>query len=690
VSRGDWERLAASAQERGLLDDVDRALIDTLAAKALRENDLAFRVVLACLVAAVREGGLRIPIAGAELESRMADWLRGLYSAAAPEPGVDPDPRDFPEPVSWAARMAEEFTAARMDGAYSAALGRPGDFLPLIEFGSGLYFQRYHAAEALVGARLRMLIDAPDQAHAPAAAESALGAVLERYPLHLGGPAGPAMRFEGAQRAAMELALRKRFTVISGGPGTGKTSLAANLLRAWLRLRAGDGSRPQAARPPRIKLAAPTGRAAQRLAESLHQSLASLAGPDPDPVGLAADAAAASLGCSTLHALLRYQPSTGGFFHHAHRPLPADLVVVDEVSMVDIFLLARLLDALEPDACLVLLGDMDQLPSVEAGSVLADLAPSGASGHPLRGNLAALDRGHRSGASILQVTRWVNAMDADAALAAMLPPVPVLPPPWPAIARKGPGERSGEGEGCRMLLPPAGQAYRAGLEACLDSWMAFHYLGRDAGPAPRPAYGELVAELCASREAGARAGLLAEAFAYLDQARILTFTRKGWHGAVHINRILCERLARRLDPHAPAAGPGFAGMPILVLENDPARGLFNGDVGLQLRMGGRSLAWFRRAEGFQEFPIAFLPRHEPAFAMTIHKSQGSEYDQILLVLPEGGNRLLFKETLYTAITRARHFAGIYGPVEVFREAIARKVIRESGLAEYLSPAPPPR
>ena len=175
-----------------------------------------------------------------------------------------------------------------------------------------------------------------------------------------------------------------------------------------------------------------------------------------------------------------------------------------------------------------------------------------------------------------------------------------------------------------------------------------------------------------------------EVFAYLDQARILTFTRKGRYGAVTLNRQVRERLVRRWDPHAPVEGTGgFTGSPILILENDHAKGVYNGDVGIQLRLQGRDMIWFRRADSFQGFPAAFLPRHESAFAMTVHKSQGSEYDYVAVVLPEPGNRLLFKETLYTALTRARVFAGILGPAETFLEAVARKVERESGLPDYL-------
>jgi exodeoxyribonuclease V alpha subunit len=514
------------------------------------------------------------------------------------------------------------------------------------------------------------------------------------------------MVFAGAQRAAIELALRKRFCVISGGPGTGKTSLAANLLRAWVRL--WTAATPQ---PPRIKLAAPTGRAAQRLSESIKRSLGTLAevpatamaDPGGWETGNAADALVRGLTCSTLHSLLRYQPATGEFFHHAHRPLPADFVLVDEVSMVDIFLLARLLDALEEGACLVLMGDMDQLPSVEAGSVLADLAPAGVEDHPLRGHLAILDRSHRSDASILGVTRAINAMDAEAALAAMAPPVPLAPDPWP-VAFKAAGKTEIPGGGCRFLLPAAarGEAWRLGLEDCLDAWVGFHYLGHPFDPARhggrelatprRAAYSDTIAALCALPDPGdpRLEPLLAEAFAYLDQARILAFTRVGWHGSLALNRRIGAKLRRIYDLRGDVgAEGGFPGAPLLIAENDSSRGLFNGDVGLQLRIGGRDLAWFRRGEGFQCHPTAFLPRHELAFASTVHKAQGSEYDQILLVLPEAGNRLLFKETLYTALTRARHFAGIYGPEAVFREAVGRKVIRESGLPAYLAAARAP-
>lgn len=756
-----WEKLERGALEKGTLDKVDVALIRTLCRRADRPEDVALQAVLACLLSANRSGGLRIPLDPEALGRCLAAFLESVRIppavipdgrvpamtregepaaatlAASAASGASPgnaDPSaldaDLEDPANLATMLAARFDRHRKAGSYAPILGEPPEFKPLLHTRGGLYFQKHQAAEATVGVRLAALVAAPDPETPPETLGNILDTVLRRLPLRSGsGADARAMEFDPGQLRALSLALRKRFAIISGGPGTGKTSLAANLLRAWTRswaVRMGPV-------PPRIRLGAPTGRAAQRLAESLRRSLESVAygasapdGGDGTAAERAADRFVASLTGETLHALLRYNPGTGEYFHQAHRPLPADLVIVDEVSMVDVFALARLLDALEEGACLILLGDMDQLPSVEAGSVLADLAPSGPGGNALRENLAMLDRSHRSEAGILEVTRRVNAMDGAAALAAMPAPMPFpasgdAKAAWPVAFREN-GRLILPGGGCRMLLPGKGSAsadYRRDWEGWLDAWVDFHYLSRSFDPArfpgrtlaaPRRAsYEELVRELgaftlpedalfhaglawkgCAGGpatepEAGFARWLAAldELFAYLDQARILTLTRKGWYGAERVNRRIRDRLARRWDPSAAADGEaGFNGCPILIVENDHAKGLFNGDVGALLRLGGRSMAFFRRADGYRAFPAPFLPRHDPAFAMTVHKSQGSEYDQVLLVLPEAGNRLLYKETLYTGLTRARHFAGVYGPAESFLEASGRKVARESGLPGY--------
>lgn len=748
VESVDWPRLAQAALDRDLLGPVDLKLIRAVAARAGRPSDGALLVVLGCLAASVRSGAMRIPCDPLPLAERLESFLRGLHAGStgaapgAPAPGSAAAAasavaggsvaRDL---AAWAAALAEGFHAARESGAYAAILASsPEEFKPLIRSGRSLYFQKFHAAEALAGTRLASLIASPDRDLPADSARTILDTVLDKFPLRLGrGPDAPPMLFRGGQKLALALGLRKRLLVISGGPGTGKTSLAANLLRAHLRLPRSEGS------PLRIRLAAPTGRAAQRLTESLAASLASLAhapggqvsgsapaggdasaapaGADSVAVREAAlDAPLARLSGETLHRLLRYEPGRGEFHHRRGRPVPADLVVVDEVSMVDIFLLGRLLDALEDGACLILLGDMDQLPSVEAGAVLADLvparkafapspalrawleavlpgevpAPAGAepassppaSPSPIGDNLALLDGSHRSEAGILEVTLAVNAQDGAAALEAMLPPAGLPGPgPW-TVTRRGVGPKITPGGGCRLLLPPSDSgAPSAGLHAWLESWAAFHYLGNAEAP-EAPAYADLVRNGESSVEA------LAGMFACLDRARILTFTRKNWHGSDSVNRWLRDRLAPDWDRMGPTAGSGaFHGAPILVLENDYAQDLFNGEVGVMLRTRGRYQAWFRKDGGYRSCPASLLPRHELAFATTVHKAQGSEYDQVMIVLPEPGNRLLYKETLYTAITRARIFAGLYGPAEVFLEAVGRKVARESGLREFLAALP---
>lgn len=728
-----WPHLAQAALERDMLDAVDLTLIRTVVRRAGCAGDPALQAVLGCLLSAVRGGALRIPSAPGPLTARLESFLRDLHYGPDPE---SPEAQTqghaaaaaAADPAVLASAIARDFHAAWRGGAYAALLGEPtsaeeAPFTPLLHSGGGLYFQRHQAAEARAGLRLAALLAATDPALPADTVAGILDAILNRHPLRAGpGPGAAPLQFRDGQSAALSLALRKRFAVISGGPGTGKTSLVANLLRAKVRLPRDSAS------PLRIRLAAPTGRAAQRITESLRKSLSHIAYAGADAAEQETlDKPLAGLAGETLHRLLRYHPDSGEYFHRKDRPLPADLVIVDEVSMVDIFALARLVDALEEDASLVLLGDMDQLPSVEAGAVLADLVHAPATEPaPLRDHLVILERSHRSEAGILETARRINAMDGMGALLAMEAPVGAdraavhpLEGPWPVSFLED-GRRVTPGGGCRMLdvlssagdsgridpAPPAppgrhGQGGYAGLAAWIESWIGFHYLGHPQDPASHPgrilasprraSYAALVERIAAAPAdapgTDAWNSLLDEIFAYLDQARILTFTRKGWHGSAALNARIRDKLAPLWDPYSAAqAGPGeaFHGAPVLIQENEYGKGLFNGEVGVLLRHRGRSMAWFRKEEGYRAYPAPFLPRHELAFASTVHKAQGSEYDQVLIVLPEAGNRLLYKETLYTAVTRARHFAGVYGPREVFLEAAGRRVVRESGLREFLA------
>jgi exodeoxyribonuclease V alpha subunit len=453
----------------------------------------------------------------------------------------------------------------------------------------------------------------------------------------------------------VELALSRNLTLISGGPGTGKTSIVLTLLRCVVR---GGVS------PDRIALAAPTGRAAQRLTEAVRLGLQSLPQAAGSPDALLADVAA-----TTLHQLLEYVPSRDHFRKHAENPLEADIVIIDEVSMVGMVLMARLFQALRPEARLILLGDKDQLPSVDAGAVLANLISDepgeGSQRQGVQDALVILQTNHRSEPHIRAVAAAVNRRQV-----AVLDDLPILTPPahadatWTCLA----GEK-----GVRFLEQT--EQTPGELRRLLELWAHHAYL---AG-----GFRETLAECMKyseDEEHPRRQELLGELFRLLDRTRLLTLIREGPWGCVEINRYLDRFLRPRFSK--PGRGVLFPGAPVLVTRNDHARQLYNGDVGLTVGgPGGGLRVAFPRQGSYLTFPADALPPHELGFALTVHKSQGSEYGQVLLVFPPtGGRRLLTKELVYTGLTRARDLAILCATREVLGLAIQRQCVRESGFA----------
>ncbi|QWN01373.1 exodeoxyribonuclease V subunit alpha [Xanthomonas sp. MLO165] len=484
------------------------------------------------------------------------------------------------------------------------------------------------------------------------------------------------------QAQAAALALRRTLLLVTGGPGTGKTTTIARLL--LLRIAQAHASNTPV---PRIALAAPTGRAAERMAESLRLAVTRAIAGGIDP----ALADTLPSGASTLHRLLGVIPDSPHFRHHADNPLPLDLIVVDEASMVDLPLMCKLVEAVADGTQLILLGDADQLPSVEAGDVLAailqaagpgdalqpqdaqalqallgnapgDTTPAATHGDGLAGHRVHLLRGYRQADdfALAPLADAVRAGDADTALALL---------------------RSGE---------LAGVHFHEDGEDPLT-------LGRDA----------LLAHWRALADAQDPAAALRDA----ARLRLLTAVRAGPQGARGLNARIEQLLAetgsgaRRLG----AASPWFQGRLLLITENSYRHGLFNGDVGICLRSdagssSGRSdegpssgpgqpggtdsraqgplVAWFEgdgdgQVRGFHP---AALPAHESAFAMTVHKAQGSEFDTVWLQLPTRDARVLSRELLYTGITRARRALHLAGSEAVIRSALARHAARISGLA----------
>ena len=422
------------------------------------------------------------------------------------------------------------------------------------------------------------------------------------------------------QAQAAALALRRHLALVTGGPGTGKTTAIARVLLLLL-----AQARNAGRTPPRIALAAPTGRAAERMAESLRHAAARLRGqPGIDAALLDALPQQAS----TLHRLLRALPDGTGFRHDRAHPLPHDIVVVDEASMVDLPLMCKLLEAVAPGTRLVLLGDPDQLPSVEAGDVLAAIAAAATRpGTPLAGHRVHLDRGYRQSDALdlAPLAAAVRAGDADAAL---------------ALLRDGasPGVHFHE-DRHDPLRPPL-------RERLLPHWQAL--------------------QACEDP---------AQALRLASRQRLLTALRDGPQGAATLNARIEALLA------GAQREPWFHGRLVLIARNSHRQRLFNGDIGICLRdPAGELVAWFADgADGVRGFHPAALPAHDSAFAMTVHKAQGSEFDALWFQLPARDNRVLSRELLYTAITRARSELHVAGSEAAIRQALSRHAGRVSGL-----------
>lgn len=541
-----------------------------------------------------------------------------------------------------------------------------------------MYVEQQRVARAVVA---RAAHEVPE-----AARVADLDATLARLfpigaPGQIAGTDGP----DGEAARAVRLAATRRLALVVGGPGTGKTFSVTRLLAALL-----EGGTLS------VMLAAPTGKAAARMREAIREATDAAARPLLD-VSDDVRARLQALPATTLHRLVGVRPD-GGTRHTADNPIPAQLVIVDEVSMVDLTMMRRLLEAVHPDARLVLLGDRDQLASVEAGCVLADLVPpaQGVAAAPLSAVTQMFTRSRR----------FESAPDI-ALIAACLQSYPTRHPDVPTA-----GTPLAE---TRAVLTKALEVFNGTSHASQETrpdWRierlgapVLQRFGTGASkPVAKPTeqqLAQLVEPYLHGYATVLRAGIADRTLlddptwqrgllAIFDRYRVLAVHRRGPLGVQQLEQELERRVRASLDPGGRQGGElgygHWVGRPILITENAYDVGLMNGDVGIVLPLADGPAAVFPHETPGEVRRVALsrLPPHEGALVMTVHKSQGSQFDHVALVLAGRDSPIQTRELVYTGVTRAKQRLSWLGDHAELRDALAREVRRESGLPELIA------
>ncbi len=531
----------------------------------------------------------------------------------------------------------------------------PSDTVPFILTDEGIYRQSHFISERKAAGVLLSLQSRPWRTHKNLAA--IFEDVTEVHPLGTAPANAPnwgPVKLAPEQQLAALVAVQAPFTVIAGGPGTGKTSIVVTILR----MLSGMGVSME-----NIALAAPTGRAANRMGEAIRKGLASIHGDVSEELH--------NLTPRTLHRLLGWSPSIRGFRYNEQNPIEADWLIVDEGSMIDLSLMESLLIALKPEAKLILLGDAYQLPSVEAGAVFRDLTTvSQAAGvtHPLQAALALRDS-QDAGRHVIRLAKSFR-QKGDSGGRHILSVA--------GVVKTGQTSSLFENSDQSLNILEVGQSLPLEGVSLLDPDIM------DVGELT----GQLYARFFESYRAKCRTArlrdveedgdLLRELFEMSEKLRLLCLTHGTRFGVGMFNRQFADRFSRGIQGHAP-------GMPWMVTRNDYRLGLYNGDIGIGLPFGpGRQHQLvFRNNGGFKALPFESVSGLEQAFAMTVHKSQGSETDHVALILPEAENGLCRREVIYTALTRAKKSVLIYGSRAMLEGAVLKVMERVTGLAGRL-------
>jgi len=633
------------------------------------EDQTALLLLILVSLITLRQGSTRFPVSGKEGEAYLRNILNPLaISSMSPL-------SDLQSAIAAMRRMLDHQKAPRL-------IGEPDAYKPLLWAPPYLYPQKLWQYEAQLLRRLTQLLQRPLFPVPPDRLTEAL-ATLRRHPPRI---EGSALTLSAEQEYAVLTAVHNPVTLICGGPGTGKTSIVVFILRLLIHL---------GMLPPMIALAAPTGKAAQRLGASIQQTLGQIEQPHFGDVALL-HACPEPL---TLHRLLGYSPGQDRFFYHENNRLAQQVVIVDEGSMIDLFLMVRLVRALRDDVRLIILGDAEQLPSVDTGAVLRDLIPPQLDTRTpwrefVRGRLpqeqadepempfvqsaVRLRRSYRmraddpAGLAILTLAGQINAGQAEAVAGQRKRRAESLTPRATVEALTFTRVEHLHCTDPTSVLEPFLQRWDA---ECLDGDAEIERLLQTVYPYPADGF------------ASTDTTHLQRVFRHVERSRILCLTRVYNTGTDAINERLhasqCQALG--LVP----TSEFIPGEPVLMLRNDYDKRLFNGDQGLILRVAPpgqepQPMAVFIVSGQFAAFHVTALRGQIAlAFALTVHKSQGSEFDRVALILPESDIPLLTREILYTAVTRSKHSVTIVGSPEVFKLGIKRTINRFSGIAEKL-------
>jgi len=615
----------------GELSPLDYMTIRDLRELGGYQDDICIFAVLMAMFAVLREGSLCLSLDKNSLLSRLQIFME----------------KDMAEDI------ADQFLTNLAGNKYNNLIAKDRSlYLPLVlyEFAEKkyLYFQKFYFHENRLRDRIKTILQAKSSLELNKKQQTNLLNEIMSDPLSLRvSKNGALIKKDRHQINAIKLALSSRFSIISGGPGTGKTSLMVNILRCLVRTHIDT---------EKILLAAPTGRAAQRMTEAVYDNINTITSPSPEDIELL------KLKGATLHKILKYKPYKNDFHYKAANPLPASVIIMDEVSMVDVVMMDKFLQAVDPAKTrLIFLGDKDQLPSVEAGAVFAEMIPDQTTEFTDR--VVLLQNVYRSGANLLQFAKQINQGKC--------------PEYEPVLFNSA--LQLKEDQWAFVQSTSLNQ-----WKHRLHSWVQGHYISPMQGD--NISYKELIVEsgkmefdeLLTSTTGQ---DILCRIFHGIGRGRILTILRNGIYGCTWINSIINQYLGFELEPASWTGENVFTGAVIIITRNDYSKELFNGDVGVIIKdKRGDYRAFFQRFDSFISFSVDQLPSWEYAFAMTVHKSQGSEFDDVMVVLPDNDkHRLLTREIIYTGITRAKKRLILYGSDSALKTALERKIERQSGL-----------